>query len=325
MANAYFGKLYSSAQLKTRFDFPFAIPLFIEPCVTWNKWDYYNSSSAFKEDTKPAYLIKSEEYGNLNIGFPTGKKGRIVGGAGVARLTDRYYQTPVFLQADTADRTNFDLFTAKIYYEVNSLNRKEYANQGGFFNIGFRYVNGIEVNTPGSTSTDTVKEFSNHHDWFVLKATGERYFNRKGTFKIGVYGEGVYSTQSLFNNYTASILSAQSFQPTPDSKTLFKENYATHKYLAGGLMFVVNIRKNLELRAEGYIYQPYQVLIKTADLKTEYGKPFALQHYIGTAAIVWHTPVGPMCLSVNYYDQVKEPFSILFHFGYIIFNKKALE
>ena len=135
----------------------------------------------------------------------------------------------------------------------------------------------------------------------------------------------MYSTQSLFHNYTSSILSAQSFQPTPDSKTLFKENYATHKYVAGGLKFVVNIRKTLELRIEGYVYQPYQVLIKTADLKTEYGIPLALQHYIGTAALVWHTPVGPMCLSVNYYDQVKQPFSILFHFGYIIFNKRALE
>ena len=325
MGNGYFGKLYSSGQLKTRFDFPFKIPIFIEPCVTWNKWDYYNSSSAFQEDTKPAYLIKSEEYGNVNFGFPTGKKGRIVAGGGVARITDRYYQTDHFVRLDTADRTNFDVVTAQTYYEINSLNRKQYANQGGFLNIKFRYVNGLEVNTPGSTSKDTVKEFSNHHDWFVLKATAERYFNRRGTIKIGVYGEGVYSTQSLFNNYTSSILTAQPFQPTPDSKTLFKENYSTHKYLAGGLKFVVNIKKSLELRMEGYIYQPYQVLIKTADLKTEYGLPFALQHYIGTAALIWHTPVGPMSLSVNYYDQVKNPFSILFHFGYIIFNKRALE
>ena len=29
--------------------------------------------------------------------------------------------------------------------------------------------------------------------------------------------------------------------------------------------------------------------------------------------------------SVNYYDQDKDPFSVLFHFGYIIFNKKALD
>lgn len=325
MANAYFGKLYSSVQLKTRFDFPFKVPLFIEPNVTWNKWDYYKSSSAFLEDTKPAYLVQNEAYGNLNIGFPTGKKGRIVGGAGVASITDRYYQTPYFVQLDTTDQTNFDVFTAQGYYEVNSLNRKQYANQGEFLRISARYVNGLEVNLPGSTSTDTVKEFSNHHEWAVFKLSGERYFNRRGTVKIGLFGEGVYSAQTLFHNYTSSILSSPAFQPTPDSKTIFNENYRTHKYLAGGLKLVFNIRKTIEFRAEAYIYQPYQVLIKTKELTTEFGIPFALQHYIANAAIVWHTPVGPMSFSVNYYDQVKDPFSILFHFGYIIFNNRALE
>lgn len=323
-ANAYFGKLYSSVNIKTRFDFPYKIPLYIEPNFTWNKWDYYKSSNAFLEDVKPAFLIQSEEHGNLNIGFPTGKKGKIVGGLGGAHISDRYYLTSQFSQLDTADRTNFNAFTSQAYYEINSLNRKQYANQGEYVNFKIRYVNGDEINIPGSTAVDTEK-YSKHHEWVTLKLVAERYFNRRGTLKIGVYGEGAYSTQSIFNNYTSSVLSAPSFQPTPDSKTIFKENYRTYKYIAGGLKFVVNVFKNVELRAEGYVFQPYQTLIKTTDLKTEFGLPFALQHYIGTAAAIWHSPLGPVSINVNYYDQEKNPFSLLFHFGYIIFNKRALE
>ncbi len=325
MANAYFGKLYSSVQAKTRFDFAFKTPLYIEPSFCWNKWDYYKSSNEFLQDTKPAFLLQNETYGNVNFGIPTGKKARIVLGGGAAHLADEYYQTSAFTQKDTADLTHFDVATFAGYYEINSLNRKQYANQGEYLNVKFRYVNGIEENIPGSTSTDTVKVFTDHHEWFTLKFTGERYFNRKGTLKIGLFGEGVFSNQEFFHNYTSSILSAPAFQPTPDSKTLFLENYRTYKYIAGGLKVVVNIRKNIELRAEGYIFQPYQVLVKTADLKTSLGVPFALQHYIGYGAVVWNTPVGPMSLGVNYYDQVKNPFSILFHFGYILFNKRALE
>ncbi len=324
-ANAYFGKLYSSVQLKSRFDFPFTIPLFLEPSITWNKWDYYKSSNAFLEDVKPAYLIQNEEYGNLNVGFPTGKKGKIVTGIGGARITDRYYLTKQFTQQDTADRTDFDVFTSQAYYEVNSLNRKQYANQGEYLNFKLRYVKGTETNTPGSTSTETAAKFKGPHEWFILKFIGERYFNRRGTLKIGVYGEGAYSTQGFFHNYTSSILASPAFQPIPDSKAIFLENYRTHKYLAGGLKFVVNIRKNIELRAEGYIFQPYQELVKTQSLQTDYGAPFALQHYIGTGAIVCNTILGPISLSVNYYDHEKNPFSILFHFGYTIFNKRALE
>jgi NTE family protein len=325
MANAYFGKLYNSAQLKTRFDFPFKIPIYIEPNITYNNWDYYTSSNNFLQDVKPAYLKQSEEYGDLNIGFPTGKKGRIVGGVGLMSTTNKYYQTSNFTVRDTADRTDFNGYTAQAYFESNTLNRKLYANQGEYVNFRVRFVNGEEINTPGSTSKDTSKLFKKNHQWVTFKAKAERYFNRRGTFKIGLFGEGVYSTQTLFHNYTSSVLSAPAFQPTPDSKTIFLQNYRAYQYLAGGLRFIVNIRKNIEFRTEVYVFQPIQALEKTNDLKTTYGKALALQHYIGTSGVVWHTPIGPMSLSVNYYDQEQNPFSILFHFGYIIFNRRALE
>ena len=324
-ANAYFGKLYNSAQLKTRFDFPFRLPIYVEPLITWNKWDYYSSSNAFLTDVKPAYLKQNEQYGGLNIGFPTGKKGRIIAGGNKGRITDKYYQTSQFTELDTADRTDFDMFSYQASYEINSLNRKQYANQGEYVNIKIRYVNGLETNTPGSTSLFTDTRFRKYHEWATISAKAERYFNRRGTLKIGIFGEGVYSTQTLFHNYTSSVLSSPAFQPTPDSKTIFLEDYRAHQYLAGGLKFVVNFRENIEFRAEGYVFQPVQTLVETADLKTDYGATFALQHYIGTAALVWSTPIGPMSLSLNYYDKEKRPFSVLFHFGYIMFNKRALE
>ena len=43
------------------------------------------------------------------------------------------------------------------------------------------------------------------------------------------------------------------------------------------------------------------------------------------AALVYSSPLGPLSLSVNYYDQYENPFSFLFHFGYIIFNRKSID
>jgi len=326
MANAYFGKLYGSVLFKVRVDFPFKIPVYFEPSFCWNKWDYFKSSNAFFEDTKPPYLIQTEDYGNLDISIPTSRRAKIVAGTGYAGLTNRYYQVTIFTQLDTADRTDFEVYNAHLSVNINTLNRKQYANSGEYFNFKMTYVNGFEKNNPGTTSfiLDST-EFRKHHEWITIKFAGERYFNRRGKFKIGLYGEGCYSTQTLFNNYTSSILTAPSFQPTPESKTIFLTNYRAHKYLAGGIKFVQSITSTIDIRVEGYIFQPYQELIRNSQQKTDYGNPFKTQHYIGTAALVWHTPVGPMCLSVNYYDLEKNPFSLLFHFGYIMFNKRALE
>ena len=67
------------------------------------------------------------------------------------RLDDNYYQTSNFLQTDTADETIFDGFTTSVQWERNTLNRKQYANQGAFFNAKLRYVEGNEYSIPGST------------------------------------------------------------------------------------------------------------------------------------------------------------------------------
>ena len=53
MANGYFGKLYASSQTSIRFDFPFRIPFYIEPEITFNRWNFYKSSNLFFEDVKP--------------------------------------------------------------------------------------------------------------------------------------------------------------------------------------------------------------------------------------------------------------------------------
>ena len=290
--NAYFGKLYNSLQGKVRFDFPFKTPLFIEPAFTWNSWDYYRSSNAFITDTKPPYLKIKEGFGILNVGFPTGKKGKIVAGAGALNNVSYYHQTNSFKQQDTADHTDFNAFTSQIYYEVNSLNRKQYASQGERILVKIRHIKGGELTIPGNMLLDTVVFYKKFHEWISFKFMAERYFNQRGIFKIGLMGEVVYSTQNAFQNYSSSIVTAPAFLPTPDSKTIFLGNYRAYQYFAGGIKFIVSIRKNLELRAEGYVFQPYQSLVKTPDNKIALSKPFEFKGLIGTGGIIWHTPFG---------------------------------
>lgn len=323
-ANAYFGKLYASGQLKARLDIPYRIPFYLEANFTDNKWDFFKSSAEFVTDVKPSFLIQYEQYLYGDIGFPVMSQGKLILGNGLAWLTDEYYQTDLFTQADTADLTDFNFYTAYVYYEQNSLNRKQYASQGRFLNLKFRYVQGEEDFTPGTTSIDTLG-FRRIHEWLVVKLTYEKYFKSRKFYKAGLFFEGVYSTQTLFNNFSSSILSAPSFQPLPESKTLFQEKFRAHKYLALGIRQIFSITGYIDLRLEGFVYEPYQRIIRVPGLKAGYTTPFLETFFIGCASLVVHTPLGPAALTTNYYYGEDEPFTFMFHFGYIIFNKKALD
>ncbi len=322
--NVYFGKLYSSAQMKARLDVPSKVPFYLEGNFTINTWDYFKSSSSFFEDVKPPYLVTTDRKFAFDAGLPLGNEQKVYGGISYISTSDNYYQTTNFLLTDTADVTNFSGYSPEFVFVHNTLNKKQYASAGSLVNFTTRYVNGREHTIPGSTSNDTTQIFKNHH-WIQANITLDKYYKQRGVLRFGVYAEVNASTQDFFSNYTSTALAAPAFNPIAESKTLFLGQYRAHNYGAFGLKNIISTKFKIDIRFEGYIFQPYRSIYQQADLTAANTLILAKRLYMATAAAVYNTPVGPVSLSFNYYDQKVNPYSILFHFGYIIFNKKALD
>ena len=329
-ANGYFGRLNTSGLAKVRFDFPTRLPFFIEPLACISRWDYYSSSNLFYNFVQPAYLTQRDRFGELNIGIPIRNKAKLVMGGGFAELDNVYYQITGFTNKDTADQTIFKFGYANLEYEYNTLNRKLYASEGGYFNFKAKYVNGDESYIPGNYTTSLIKQTDIPHEWTMLKAKFDGYLKPFRFFKVGVLVEGVYSSQNLFLNYTSSVLSAPAFMPTPESRTLFLTNFRAYKYMAGGGKMIFNPIKKMDIRFEAYVFQPYQTINNNTNVKypnaaPSLGKSLADRYFIGMAALVYHTALGPLSLSVNYYRGETQPFTFLVHFGYTLFNRKSIE
>ena len=322
--NSYFGKFYSSVQVKSTLDYPFKLPFQIETDFTLNNFDFFYSASTFFEDVKPSYLIQFDRSITTAIVFPWKNKTRIKTGLAAVRMFDDYYQTKAFTTADTADRTNFNHGSYWTSIERNTLNRKMYATTGSQFMLKFRYLAGQEFNDPGSTSLLN-KDYRKVHDFWRMRLNYDVYFNKRGRVHAGFYGEAVISNQPLFNNYTASILQAASFSPVPETKTLFQTQFRAHNYAAAGLKTILSFTSRLDLRVEGYIFQPHKQILQNEDLTASYGEPFAKRYFMASAVLVYHTPIAPIALSVNYYDQSKQQFSVIFTTGFLIFNRRAFD
>ena len=325
-ANGYLGKLNSSSLTKVRFEFPTNIPFYIEPSFTISRWDYYKSSALFYDFEKPAYLVQQDLFGELNIGAPVANIGKVVLTGGMSEWKNKYYQVDKFTRLDTSDVTIFNFNYAQLSYQINTLNRKQYASEGTNIFARVKVVSGIEHYYPGSTSLDTVYVINGpSHDWFNFKLTIDKYVKPIKYFKVGVFAEGVYSSQNFFRNYTASILSAPSFNPIPESQTLFISDYRAHQYMAGGLKLIASPYKNFDIRFEGYLFQPVYSIVKKADNKADYSTAFLYHHFLGMGAFVYHSPIGPLSIGINYYDKNENSFSFFFHFGYMIYNKKSID
>jgi len=321
--NTYFGRFYNSGQIKFRLDYPFVIPFFLEGGVCINQWDYYQTYTTFFEDKKPSYLIQYDYDAEFSIGMPAYNEGKIKLSAAYAFLNNRYYQTNKFISTDTPDNTDFYGFTSKILYERNSLNRKQYANQGSYLNVSLRYVDGLERTSPGTTSSDSITRRINRK-WLQAKLSFDNYFNKYGSIKLGLLVEAFYSNQAFFSNYTSSLFVTSAFRPTPDSKTFFLEKFRSNRYVAGGLKVIYEVKKNFDLRLECYAFQPFTEIMRKADNTAAYNSKLQYPRLMGTTSLVYNSPIGPLAVSGSYYETEVNPWSVMFHFGYILFNEAAL-
>jgi NTE family protein len=325
-ANSYIGRFYSSAYLGLRADFATKIPFYLEGNLCFNQWDYFKTSTYFFEDKTPSYLIKNENHFEADLGFPYGNQGRFVAGLTVGHIRNDYYQNNFFGRTDTADKSYFDMMTTHLLFEINTLNKREYANKGTNTSIEFRHIWGTEKYLPGSTSLiDAANDFKQHHNWLQLKMTYQNYFQRIGKLSLGFYLESMFSTQQFFQNYTASILMAPEFDVIPETRTLFMPSYRAHNYIGSGIQSVFSILTNLDFRFEAYIFQPYQEIIKKNDQTASYGNIFEKRYFQNSSILVYHSPFGPISLSLNYYEGYEKKFSLFFNIGYIIFNKRVLD
>lgn len=332
--NSSFGRLYAGGHFHSKFDFSTRIPFSVEPFFTIHRFNFFQSrfNTLFSED-RPNYIILRERIGGLDINVPIGNHLKMTSTNQYFHFYDDYYQTTNFSPSDTVDQTLIEGFSSSISISQNTLDNKQFPTDGNHFSVSATFVSSNEWFYAGNTGSQGLNSNRIPHNWFVLRLRSENYFNIKRKLTIGTLLETVYSNMPMFNNYSSTINRAPSFSPTPDSRTMFLESFRAHQFAAGGLKIVHKFTRNWHMRYEGYVFQPIQQIVKNSTtLKAEYDKNFDKRYTILSGTLVYTSPIGPMSASVNYYYNVpsvvrgeKTPLTFLFNFGYLIFNRKALD
>lgn len=320
-AGFYTGNFYKSAIVKARFDFPFQA--YIEPVIGFNSWDYLENNDFINEIKTPTVLRRINRNFGFHIGWPMGSKFKnSVGIEGINNIDD-YGNRSVFVSSDTLDELRLTGIKTEMSLSTSTLNRKQYASAGKTFNLTAQYFNINENFDPGSTSNKTESEKATHQ-WFRIRGVAEQYFNA-GWFRPGYYVEGVFSNQRFFENYIGTIINAPAFFPLQDSRTLLLENFRSFNYVSVGLRNVFSIKKRLDFRLEGYLFKPIEHLDQNDNQEAYSATDFNALYIAATAGLVLHSPLGPISLSVNYYDDKENQLGVLLHVGFLLYNKHSLE
>lgn len=318
------GNFYKSALMKVRVDFPYQF--YAEPYVSFDSWNYLNNDDLLNEVSAPVLptVLKrwNRKYG-FNFGFPIHDSFKASLAFEAINNTDNYINGTVFISTDKLDVLSLRGFKTGIHLSSSNLNRRQYPSQGALFSFAADFYSISEEFIPGSTSiqTETVNQ---HHGWVRARIYAEQYFG-SGWYRPGYAAEAVASNQPYFQNYFGTIINAPAFMPIQDSRTLILQNFRAFNFAAAGVKNIFVIRNKFEVRADAFLFKPFQAIIENSEQRPEKSSDNAQAYFAGTFGLVYHSPIGPVSLSTNYYDDDENQFGVLLHVGFLLFNKHSFE
>lgn len=321
---SYFGKFYGSGKVNYELVIPGSMPISLSAYLVLNRWDYFKSFATFFEDVKPSFLVQDERYSGLQLKIPTGSHAIITANTRMFWLEDSYYQTSNFTKEDTADYTSFVGESIRLAFTQNTLNRKQFASSGSFFELKASYVRGRELTYPGSTSISNDSS-SKNHKWLSIQLELLSFpFQKKQIVNFGVHFKSVLNSQSLFANYTASMLALPGLNVLPDLDTYFIAAYRSTQYACLGTQLVLSPLKNIDFRLDAYAFLPIIQLVLNPDGTFTYAKPLDGRSILAAGHVIYHSPVGPVRATLNYLPKYAQPFQFQLSFGYLLFNERAI-
>jgi NTE family protein len=319
------GKNYNNLQLMGRIDLPTRIPSSFRLIASLSTFDYYGKNKLFSQSNQPSLNSKDERFLKLMIALPFLANKRAEFSVGIGSLSDKYFQSSIInFEEDRADKSTYDLFGGGISFRGSTLNAKQYATQGYDEVLAAQIFTGKEKFRPGNVIAKEAL-FQQSHSWLQLSYIKEAYHHMAPRFVLGWMAEAFYSSRNFSDNYTATMMQAGEFNPTPSSKLRYNEAFRANQFAAAGIKPVYMLNDMLHLRGEFYAFMPLFPIMRNASNEAYYGKAFSKLEYLGELSIVYRLPFGAISAYVNHYSSPSKEWNIGLSIGWQLFNYRFIE
>lgn len=324
-ADAHIGSIHNALRLNTRWDLVGKIPSYLQAGFSVSSYRFYEGEKIFYEELSPAFIREREIMLRIRYGLPAFDQAKFEIGYSVGRMSDWYMQTLVSDVTEASfDRSYYDLSNFSLRLEKNNLNHRQYPTGGSHYYLLGQYLLGNESYSYPDSVGNRFKE-SKKLGYFQASGAYESYFNLNKSITLGCMVNAVYNNKRSLDNYTASIIQAPAFKPTPYTMSTFNEAFRSNKYAALGIMPIWTIRSFLHLRSEFYTFMPLEAIKRGPNQQTMLSRSLSNTQFLGEISLVFHQPFVSMSLFANYLSYPKYNWNAGINIGFLMFNKRLVE
>ncbi|HIZ85756.1 MAG TPA: patatin-like phospholipase family protein [Candidatus Coprenecus stercoravium] len=304
-------------------------PLFLyEVMINAQRYDYFGSSQGkLLSNSLASNRRETEYYATVNMGTPLSYNSSILLEFGITGGINKYDYFPAdnYTQYDVRDNTWLSYLTARLKMAQSTLDYVMYPSSGRRRLLEFRYIFSHESHDEGTMFVDMSRVTRPLKHTLMVRLNLEDYYDLGRWFSLGYNLDITASTKLDLVDYTSTMMAMPAFQPTVHSKTLMLEAYRAPVYAGLTVSPIIKFTKTVFLHLTAGYFQPYRSLVETASGGYEYSDPFPKGGFIGNAAFVWQSPIGPVSLSCAYYEMArKTKWYPSFNIGFLIFREHGL-
>lgn len=326
VVDGHLGKIYNNAQLMARIDLPTRIPTSFRFIASISTFDYYKKDKLFSKHDTPSFNSKDERFVKLMMALPFLTNKRAEFGIGYGRLADNYFQSNIInFERDRSDRSIYKLFGGSIGFYGRTLNARQYATRGYWEKLVAQIFTGKERFLPGNTSDLEQIAAEEDQSWLQISYLKEAYHAMTPKFTLGWMAEALYSSKNFSENYTATMMQAGEFAPTPHSQLMYNEAFRANQYMAAGIKPIYLLSDMFQLRTEFYGFMPIFPILRNEHNMAYYGKAFSRFEYMGEISVVCQLPFGTISAYVNHYSSPKKEWNVGLTIGWQLFNYRFVE
>ena len=319
------GKVYNNAQFMAKIDLPTRVPTSYRLIASLSTFDYYKKDKLFSKNDKPSFNSKDERFVKLMVALPFLANKRAEISIGYGKLQDNYFQSSVInFDKDRSDKSTYNLLGGAIGFYGSTLNARQYATKGYFEKLVAQVFSGKERFIPGNP-TETSVTTKERQSWLQISYMKYAYHTMSPKFTLGWMAEMLYSSKNFSENYTATMLQAADFSPTPHSKLMYNEAFRANQFLAAGVKPIFVFNDMFQFRSEFYGFMPIFPIKKNALNKAYYGKAFSRFEYMGEISVICQLPFGAISAYVNHYSSPKKEWNVGLTLGWQLFNYRFIE
>lgn len=319
-----FGRMYNNVQLMGRFNFSTDIPMSLSVLGAHSTLNHFKQSFLFSDNTTPAFNKQAETFGKLKLALPFMTQHKAEFGIGYGTITDSYIQGSTIDLSNIHYNTNqYRLLGGSVLFKRNSLNTIQYATKGVAQQILAQVFTGTDTYAPYdfSGASPSVSDIS----WLQFSFKDQHYLPVRGKFILGTHVEGYYSSRNLAQNYTATMMQAGTFAPTPSTLFTYNPAFRANQYVAAGLKPVYMLNSYLQVRFEAYAFVPIKPILQNSEGKAYYGAPLSVVSHIEELSVVGNFSTFVISAYLNNNSSAPRNLGVGISLGWYMFNNRFVE